>query len=150
MPTFTTLPNEILREIVQYINNAHNIKNHDLTIFSLLYVNKQFRDIAIDVYTKEGYGDLSGPIKYGGHRVKEMYFSEIMAMVNVVTEEVWLHCPSVLSSESAFVNAPFRLACMADNMFPGRSWKYMRGIGRETQYWIAANVWCTPYRRLYV
>lgn len=70
MPTLTTLPAEILHKIVQNVNEAYNIYDRDPTIFSLLYVNQQLRDIAIDVYTKEDHynrglrGRTSGPILY--------------------------------------------------------------------------------------
>lgn len=135
IPTLTSLPNEILCEVVRYSDSAYHSRTEtpDLTLFNLLYVSKQLRDIAIDVYAKASYTDLSD--YHYEYMLETMQEYEIRFMAREVAVEIGgrIHSCDGLHWIT-FSNAPFRLACIVDNMFPGRSWDFMRQVGEEAQF----------------
>ena len=146
MLALTSLPTEILRQIVQDVFHARSDmwECFDDTIYSLLYVNHRFRDLAVDVYTKS---DLK---IYGTTRstFKEMQKHEVNSIATDVKNKLLGSLPGDSVKErntehdarvTIYECAPFRLACIIDNMFPDRHWKYVWRIARLTRSLVEDN-----------
>lgn len=79
MPTLSELPPEILYMIVQELRSPY-IRNTGPSIYSLLYVSQQFRNLALDVYY--GYASSTWDTEVYTRKLKRIRQLDATALAN--------------------------------------------------------------------